>query len=72
MAEFMERFGTQEQCQAALVASRWPQGFVCPSCGATRQSSFEREGLQHWQCSACREQTTVTRGTIVQACRLRR
>ena len=29
MAEFMERYGTQELCHAALVASRWPNGFVC-------------------------------------------
>ena len=40
MAEFMERYGTQEQCHAALVASRWPQGFVCSGCGATRHSTF--------------------------------
>ena len=25
IAEFMERYGTQEKCHAALVASRWPQ-----------------------------------------------
>ena len=70
MAEFMERYGTQEQCHAALVASRWPQGFVCPCCGATRHSTFEPEGLRYWQCSACREQTTVTCGTIFQATKL--
>ena len=70
MAEFMQRYGTQEQCHAALVASRWPQGFVCPCCGATRHSTFEREGLRYWQCSACREQTTVTCGTIFQATKL--
>ena len=70
MAEFMERYGTQEQSHAALVASRWPQGFVCSDCGATRHSTFEREGLRYWQCSACREQTTVTCGTIFQATKL--
>jgi hypothetical protein len=30
LADFMERYGTQAQCHAALVASRWPAGFVCP------------------------------------------
>jgi Transposase zinc-ribbon domain len=30
MAEFMDRYGTQEKCEAALTASRWPTGFVCP------------------------------------------
>ena len=70
LADFMARYGTQEQCHAALVASRWPLGFVCPTCNATRHSTFERKGLQYWQCSACREQTTVMCGTVFQATKL--
>ena len=30
---FREAFGTEEQCRAALVRLRWPDGFVCPCCG---------------------------------------
>lgn len=70
IADFMERYGTQEKCHAALVTSRWPTGFVCPHCASTRHCTFERKGLQYWQCSACREQTTVTCGTIFQATKL--
>ena len=70
MAKFMERYGTQAQCHAALVASRWPNGFACPECGCSRHCTFVREGLRYWQCSACREQTTVTCGTIFQATKL--
>jgi len=70
MAEFMECYGTEERCHAALVASRWPTGFVCAECGGSRHCSFERKGLQYWQCSVCREQTTVTCGTIFQATKL--
>ncbi len=70
MAEFMERYGTQEQCHAALVASRWPDGFFCPDCGCSRHSTFLRDELRYWQCSACREQTTVTSGTAFQATKL--
>jgi len=70
IAEFMQRYGTQEQCHAALVAARWPDGFVCPECGCRRHSSFLRDGLRYWQCSACREQTTVTCGTVFQATKL--
>jgi len=33
MAEFMKRHGTEEQCHGAVVAQRWPDGFVCPDCG---------------------------------------
>jgi ribosomal protein L37AE/L43A len=70
MAEFMARYGTPEKCHAALVASRWPDGFVCPGCAGTRHCAFMRDGLKYWQCSACREQTTVTGGTIFQSTKL--
>src|SRR5680860_89450 len=30
---FLEQYGTEAQCQAALFQHRWPKGFVCPECG---------------------------------------
>ena len=30
---FREAFGTEEQCRAALLRLRWPDGFLCPCCG---------------------------------------
>ena len=70
MVQFMERYGTEEKCHAAVVALRWPDGFVCPECGETRHCTFERKGLTYWQCSACRGQTTVMCGTIFEATKL--
>lgn len=70
IVEFMERYGTEEKCHAALVTWRWPTGFVCPACGCTRHGIFERKGLRYWQCSACRTQTTVPCGTIFQSTQL--
>lgn len=70
MGQFMERYGTEEQCHAAVMALRWPDGFVCPECGETRHCTFQRKGLTYWQCSACREQTTVMCGTIFEATKL--
>ncbi len=61
MTAFMEQYGTEEKCRAAVVAMRWPNGFVCPDCGESRHCTFERKGLRYWQCSACREQTRVMR-----------
>ena len=29
---FLEQYGTEAQCQAALFQHRWPKGFVCPEC----------------------------------------
>ena len=62
MAEFQERFGTEEKCHAALVSMRWPGGFVCPACGGTMHS-YSRERCI-FQCAACRVQTSVMAGTI--------
>src|SRR5438270_8565986 len=33
MSEFLEHYGTEDGCEEALIASRWPQGFACPLCG---------------------------------------
>jgi len=70
MAEFMQRYGTQAQCEAKLTASRWPRGFVCPACRCHLSTTFERAGRTHWQCRRCRHQTTVTAGTIFAATKL--
>jgi transposase-like protein len=63
LAEFNVRYGTEEQCHAALIQMRWPEGFVCPRCGA-RKHSYSA-GRRVFQCSACRAQTTVKAGTIL-------
>jgi ribosomal protein L37AE/L43A len=70
MAEFLDKYGTQKKCHAALVASRWPEGFRCPCCGDERHSTFVRENRQYWQCYRCRHQTTATAGTIFEASKL--
>ena len=62
LAEFNERYCTEEQCHAALVAMRWPKGFVCPKCGGTKHSYTAVRRI--FQCSACRKQTSARAGTI--------
>jgi ribosomal protein L37AE/L43A len=70
MEEFFERYGSEDKCHAALVALRWPDGFICPDCDCAQHCTFVREGRQYWQCSACRTQFTVTCGTVFQATKL--
>ena len=70
MAEFVERYGSEDKCEAALVTSRWPDGFACPGCGSEANSSFRREGRLYFQCSACRHQCSVISGTIFEATKL--
>jgi len=70
MAEFLNRYGSEDQCEAALVASRWPQGFACPDCGAGAHSTFVRGGRRYWQCAACRHQCSAISGTIFESTKL--
>lgn len=70
MAGFMDQYGTEEKCHAALVSSRWPEGFRCPDCGDHRHTTFIRSGRRYWQCYRCRMQTTAISGTIFQATKL--
>lgn len=70
MAEFMGRYGDEEQCEQALMASRWPDGFVCPRCNAGAHTPFRRDGLLYLQCSACRHQCSLIVGTIFENTKL--
>jgi len=70
MQEFMDRYGSVEQCEQALMAWRWPQGFVCPACGSGVHSSFRRGTLRYLQCSSCRYQCSLLSGTIFEATKL--
>ena len=70
MREFMQRYGTEAQCEEALASARWPSGFSCPGCRCRRHTTFERVGRTHWQCQRCRHQTTVTSGTIFASTKL--
>ena len=58
---FIEQYGMEEQCRAALYRYRWPKGFVCPECGNTTCCQLSR-GL--YQCHRCHHQTSLTAGTI--------
>jgi len=70
MAEFMDRYGCEAQCEAALIAARWPGGFTCPDCAGPCGSSFRRETRLYWQCARCRHQCSVTSGTVFEATKL--
>ncbi len=68
MAEFFERYGSEDKCEAALVAARWPAGLCLPGLriGAVH-TVFVRDGRRYWQCAACRHQCSLISGTIFEA-----
>ena len=59
---FEQQYGTEEQCRAVVIASRWPDGFECPACGGRQHSLVASRDL--YQCTKCRRQTSPIAGTI--------
>ena len=67
IVEFQHWFPGDEACREYLIASRWPQGYRCPRCGATDAVLLGKRLL--WQCSGCRYQVSLTAGTVLHGTR---
>jgi transposase-like protein len=70
MPEFFARYGSEAQCGATLVALRWPQGFVCPRCHSSAHYVVAHGARKLFQCQACRHQTSLTAGTVMDSIKL--
>ncbi|WP_256723544.1 transposase, partial [Xanthomonas oryzae] len=70
LSEFMDRYGTEAKCYRALYRWRWPKGFRCPQCDGRARSRFRRADQVYYQCRACRHQTTLRAGTLLQSSKL--
>jgi len=70
LSTFIDKYGSEAACEAALLRARWPDGFVCPECGERDHSTFVVDGRRYWQCAHCRAQTTLRSGTLFHATRL--
>jgi hypothetical protein len=66
--ETVAQFAFDEACRRYLMACRWPGGFRCPTCGDA--SSYLLAARELLQCRACRRQTSVTAGTVLDRTRL--
>lgn len=62
LLEWQKRFGTEKACAAAIAKFRWPNGFICPTCG--HDSAWFITTRKVYQCCNCRHQVSVTAGTL--------
>ncbi len=62
LPEFVRLFPDDEACWRYLLASRWPNGFVCPRCGEPRHSFVQKRRV--FECAAG-HQASVTAGTVL-------
>ncbi len=63
LREYMNRFSSEDACISYLIGKKWPNGFVCPKCGA--KDAYYIKTRKKYQCKQCRCQTTVTAHTIM-------
>ena len=67
LAELECQFATETACAQYLFCLRWPEGFVCPRCGARKGWLTKRSLVK---CCACEYQVSVKAGTIFDRSRL--
>jgi hypothetical protein len=65
--EFERFFPDEDACAAYLERLSWPDGFVCPACGAVGEPW--RGSRRRLMCRSCQHQTSVTAGTLFQGTR---
>ena len=68
--EFLSIFGTEAQCAEAVKQSRWPSGFRCPRCSGADHYVVGHGYRQLFQCNACRHQTSLTAGSLLEHTKL--
>jgi transposase-like protein len=70
MSDFIRQYGTEAQCEEALIQVRWSEGFRCPGCGHGGHCILHTKGRKTFQCNACHRQTSLIAGTLFQGTNL--
>ncbi len=68
LGKFLQRYGSEGQCEQAVFNARRPDGFRCPECGSRRHCRIRSRKLR--QCHACHRRTSLVAGTIFAATKL--
>lgn len=63
--EFGEMFPDEASCIAYLELVRWPNGFICPSCGSDRLPYLFRNRPTVRRCRSCMHDTSLTSNTVM-------
>ncbi|MGZ7444362.1 transposase [Paenibacillus sp. TH7-28] len=67
---FSSRYNSEQVCMEALIAMKWPNGFVCPRCAHTRCSRLTSRRIHLFECAKCKHKTSALVGTIFDGTRL--
>ena len=69
LTEFQATFPDETSCATFLYERRWPEGFVCPACGAGR-AALLKSRAHTYECLDCGRQTSITAGTVMHRSKL--
>ncbi len=58
------RFQSEADCIEAIIAMKWPDGFVCPRCAYTKCTRLSSRRLPLFECRRCSYQASPLVGTI--------
>ncbi len=64
LLDAVKHFANADNCREFLIAQRWPDGIVCPTCGSG--SVYFDSGRNRWECKTKHQRRTFTlkTGTI--------
>ena len=67
LPQFQALYGSEQQCERALVAARWPHGWQCAHCGCKRFFHTRNgTGRLLWECFICGYQSSCIVGTVME------
>jgi transposase-like protein len=65
--QFHGLYGSEDQCEQAVVGARWPDGWCCARCRCKRfLLTRNGSGRQLWECFLCGYQSSSIVGTVIQ------
>lgn len=65
LPEFVRMFPDDSACGRYLESVRWPDGFVCPSCGERGEPIRFAASTMRLRCRVCRHDASLTAGTVM-------
>ena len=66
LPEFQKAFPNDSACADYLIKLRWPNGFVCPKCGSTKEPRRRKMKSVVFRCRACESHISLTAGTVME------
>ena len=65
LAEFMERFPTNQAAEEWFLKTRWPDGVTCARCGSPNVTARKTTTPRQWHCRVCGLDFSVKAGTLM-------